>query len=188
MRALGAVLVAIAVTVLIAVLVYVLAVLPGQRDPLELPSHKPTPSAESLPTETASPASSPSPPPIARHISFSELVIGTCLTDAHLVIDDGSAIDSLEAIPCAAPHYEEVIALGTFADRDYPGSDSLIDELDAACVAAFEGYVGIDYGASALSLDYLLPTETSWLAGDRGYACLVFADSPLEGSVAGSAR
>jgi hypothetical protein len=188
MRAVGAVLIAIAVTVLIAVLVYVLAVLPVQRSPLEVPSGEPAVSEGTQSSESFEPTAPVTSSTQTRPIAFSELVVGTCLTDSHLSVDGGDAIDRLETIPCAAAHYEEVIALGDFAGDTYPGRDVLVDELDVACVDAFESYVKVDYGASALSLDYLLPTETSWIAGDRGYACLVFADSPLEGSVAGTAR
>ena len=188
MRALGAVLIAIAVTVLIAVLVYLLAVLPGQRAPLEVPTEEPERGTEPLPGATDRTTPSPSPSAVTEHIAFSALTVGTCLTDAHVLEAGDGAIDRLEAIGCGSQHYEEVIALGAFADSGYPGRDALIDQLDVACVDAFQSYVGIGYGSSALSLDYLLPTETSWLAGDRGYACLVFGDSSLTGSVAGSAR
>lgn len=188
MRVLGAVLIAIAVAVLVAVTVYLLAILPGQRQPLAMPSDGPEPATASAPTPSSMSGPSPSPLPAPTPITFSALVTGTCLTDAHTTQQGEGAIDRLEAIDCSAPHYEEVIALGAFSDGPYPGADALVDQLDVACVEAFGPYVGIDYGSSALSLDYLLPTESSWNVGDRGYACLVFGDAPLEGTVAGSAR
>lgn len=187
MRALGWVLVGAAVTLLVGVGAYLLAVLPGQRQPLAAPS--PT-AAQPTPAPTSQAAASPavSPEPAARSVTFSELELGTCLTDAHRTEGEGAAIDRLEAIDCAAAHFEEVIHLGAFDDADYPGREALVDRLDDACVEAFPGYVGVPYASSALLLDYLLPTQTSWIAGDRGYACLVYGEEPLVGSVRGSAR
>jgi hypothetical protein len=188
MRVLGAVLIAVAVAVLIAVLVYLLAILPGQRQPLAAPTGDAIDDPQVTHAPTAGTSVSPSPAAIATPVSFSALTTGTCLTDAHKLLEPEGAIDKLEAIDCSAAHYEEVIALGAFQDGAYPGADALIDQLDVACVEAFSSYVGIGYGSSELSLDYLLPTESSWHVGDRGYACLVFAEEPLVGSVAGSAR
>lgn len=187
MRALGAVLVGLAVALLAAVAVYLLAVLPGQRAPLIVPTDG---AGSPIVTESPLPSASPTAPPEpeAVPIAFSELQLGTCLTDAHLAEGEGAAIDRLEAIDCVAAHHEEVIALANFADGEYPGRDALVDQLDDACVAAFPEYVGVQYANSSLLLDYLLPTETSWIAGDRGYACLVYAEEPLVGSVRGSSR
>jgi hypothetical protein len=188
MRVVGAVLIAVAVAVLVGVLVWVLAVLPGQREPLAVPTRTPVASDTPASAEPASESSPATPSARPTPVTFSALTVGTCLTDAHTLDQGDGAIDLLEAIPCEGEHYEEVIALGDFADGSYPGADALIDQLDVSCVEAFAAYVGIQYGSSALSLDYLLPTESSWNAGDRGYACLVFGDGALSGTVAGSAR
>lgn len=189
MRRLGITLIAAAAALLIGLAVYLFVIAPSDgsvvtADPTAGPGPVATSDAEPGPA-SSQPAASPEPQP--AQIAFSDLQLGTCLTDAHLT-GGGGAVHGLQSIGCASAHYEEVIHLGTYTHAAYPGHEALVDELDVACVAAFADYVGVQYASSTLLLDYLLPTETSWNAGDRGYACLVYGQEALVGSVKGSAQ
>ena len=90
---------------------------------------------------------------------------------------------------CAAVHDSEVV--GTFrldAAASYPGEAALTDDARNQCPALFASYVGIDFGSSRLDIVPVIPTEASWLTGDREVACVAIAidGSKLTGSVKGS--
>ncbi len=65
----------------------------------------------------------------------------------------------------------------------------MIAEVDAACVRAFEPYVGTSFDRSALGIYYLYPRDVGWSL-DTGYTCIATtADgSMLTGTVKGSGR
>lgn len=87
--------------------------------------------------------------------------------------------------PCAGPHYYEVYHQFEAGGSEYPTSF----DLDEACYAAFESFVGIDYWDSAYFSDTVLPTEGEWDGGERTVTCALNEPfTELTGSAAGTSR
>lgn len=82
-------------------------------------------------------------------------------------------VSSLPVVPCSDPHEAEVFALITLTSAVSFSEPDVTREASERCLAAFSSYVGVDYWQSSLEISYLVPTEASWNAGDRGVACLL---------------
>ena len=197
MRVAWGVAIALAVTALVSVAVYVIVVAPDEGVPTSEPPAGPTRDAEYVP-QGPSPSEqvlpnidlTVAPSPVGTPVTFSDLAIGTCLLSpyTHITGDDREPLARLEAVPCADSHFEEVYVLGHIANGDYPGDEPLVAQVQATCVAEYPDYVGKDYASSAYSIDMFYPTEASWAADDRAFACLAYSDNGIEGSVAGVGR
>ena len=117
---------------------------------------------------------------------LSDLAVGDC---ADLVRDaDDLAILAVVRRSCLVPHDAEVIGIAshpTSVLAAYPSEAELLEWAEEACLAAFVDYVGASYSGSDLMAVYDVPTERSWLAGDRRSPCLVadLAGTKLVGSV-----
>lgn len=115
-------------------------------------------------------------------------LVGTCL---RFPADTGGDIDSLPSIDCAEEHSHEVIAVLRSKATTYPGFEALETEAQAACLAEFEDYVGVNPFDSQLFTEWLVPTLTSWdQADDREIICVAgnHDGAPLVGSVEGVRR
>ena len=113
--------------------------------------------------------------------------LGTCLNGvapgADLVASAPTAVD------CGTAHDGEVI--GTFrldVAASFPAESGLSDAARAQCPGLFATYVGLAFGSSRLDILPVVPTQSSWLTGDREVACVAIATdgSKLTGSVKGS--
>lgn len=129
----------------------------------------------------------------AGDVEVFALFEGDCVVPPEEVQAD---VEQVRVVPCEEPHTQEVFALldyepaeGESADV-YPGDDVLADFAEAACLAPFATYVGIDYLDSELFLTYLLPSLRSWdEADDREVVCIAQSDgTPLDTSVEGTGR
>ncbi|GMQ85963.1 MAG: hypothetical protein BMS9Abin07_1533 [Acidimicrobiia bacterium] len=110
------------------------------------------------------------------------LAVGDCVDDGE--VDNYVTGDDYFVTPCDGAHDNEVYYIYSFAPGPYPGDDAVTDELDSACRAEFEGFVGRDYESSILALYSLFPDQSSWKAGERRGECLVYdvAFTKLTGS------
>jgi len=123
-------------------------------------------------------------------VSVLDLKVGDCWND---IPDDGVETDTVSTVPCTEPHEGEVYAVSAMElGDDWPGQDQVSTEAEAECVQQFEGFVGMAYQDSALSIFYFSPTEDSWAAGDRGAVCVVVdpttPDGKTTGTLQGAAR
>lgn len=98
------------------------------------------------------------------------LRVGDCISSAG---PTDVEVSSLPVVPCSDPHEAEVFALITLSSLISFSESRITSEASERCLAAFSSYVGVDYGQSSLEISYLVPTEASWKAGDRGVACLL---------------
>ncbi|WP_147525168.1 septum formation family protein [Cellulomonas timonensis] len=102
-----------------------------------------------------------------------DLAVGDCLrTPAEVTAE----LTEVERVSCEREHTLEVFAVAGYepADADFPGDAQLAAYADGACVAEFEGYIGVDYRDSDLFFTYLLPSARGWSQGeDRDITCLV---------------
>lgn len=107
------------------------------------------------------------------------LQVGDCLNDATA----SETVETIPTVPCDEPHDSEIYASVIMEGDTFPGTDAVIAEADAACLAAFDGFVGIAYSDSAYYYSYYFPTEGSWAGGDREILCTIYDET---GQVTGS--
>lgn len=114
------------------------------------------------------------------------IAVGDCFND----LPASEQVTSVGVLDCGAPHDYEVYSEATVTDAEaFPGDEAVGAEADAACLAAFETFVGIPWDSSALDFSYVVPTAESWDTGDRLVSCLVFdPEVQTTGSLAGSVR
>ena len=117
------------------------------------------------------------------------LTAETCLNGIH----EGGTVTTAttRAVSCAAAHDNEVVGSLTHPGAgSYPGMTVLLDYGQNPCLDAFHAYVGLDFDASSLAMMEIVPTDLTWLKGDRLISCVVLtADgTKLIGSVKGTAR
>jgi hypothetical protein len=119
------------------------------------------------------------------------LVAGTCFDDG--APQAGVPVPAAEvvAVDCAAPHQFEAFATVQHpAGRasPFPGVDGLYAWGSDACLAEFEGYVGVELSGSLFDITLIQPAEGDWDRGDRRVTCvLVRTDyEPMTGSQRGT--
>lgn len=95
--------------------------------------------------------------------------VGDCLNDSAAT----GEVETVPKVDCSEAHDSEAFATHDLADGDYPAQDAMFAEADAACEAAFDGYVGVSYDESTLAYSYYFPTEESWATGDREILCVL---------------
>ena len=87
-------------------------------------------------------------------------------------------------------HDAEVFHLTQVTEDERPSDSELEDMGGDACLAAFEGYVGIPYEESELDYTMLYPSPGSWEQCDREIICFIISgdgtDTQLSGSMKGS--
>ncbi|MFT4188791.1 MAG: septum formation family protein [Aeromicrobium sp.] len=116
-----------------------------------------------------------------------EIQVGDCYD----LPGDTPTVTTMRAVPCDEPHEAEAYHQTTLDGDDYPGEEVARETSGAACVDAFEDFVGRPYEDSELDVYRLYPRADSWdLLDDRLVSCLVYdpADPTLDGTLEGSDR
>ena len=89
---------------------------------------------------------------------------------------------------CSALHDAEVFHLTQVTEDERPSDSELEDMGGDACLAAFEGYVGIPYEESELDYTILYPSPGSWEEGDREIICFIISGDGTDTQLSGSMR
>ena len=108
-----------------------------------------------------------------RTSAFS-MKVGQCVQ-----LPTGDNITDLETTDCSALHD---------AEDERPSDSELEDMGGDACLAAFEGYVGIPYEESELDYTILYPSPGSWEEGDREIICFIISGDGTDTQLSGSMR
>ena len=109
--------------------------------------------------------------------------IGQCV---QLPTDE--SVTDLETTDCSALHDAEIFYLSQVTEDERPSDSELEDMGGDACLAAFEGYVGIPYEESELDYTILYPSPGSWEQGDREIICFIISGDGTDTQLAGSMR
>ena len=117
-------------------------------------------------------------------ITTPEFDVGECFTS-----DPGLWIDTINPVPCQAPHNGEIFATYTFPAplaAAYPDAASLESETRQSCGAKFTAYTGDSLVASPFRVGVSFPSQVEWNSGKRVAYCSVVdnAGAQLEGSAA----
>ena len=119
-------------------------------------------------------------------VNVFDLEVGDCLTEVQAIEEE---ILSVETVPCSEPHSEEIYAVVTLPEGDFPGDEAIVTQAEDVCVGEFEGFVGLPYAESVLEFNYAWPLEEGWDAGERGVVCSVSdPDGDTTGTLAGANR
>ncbi len=128
----------------------------------------------------------------ASQLAVSLVRVGDCFDgDAdNRTTEQAPEVSLLQAVPCAQPHDNEVYHVADLTEATFPGTDEITRAVFEACLDRFEPFVGITYERSVFDIAYMYPSEMTWAAGDRGFACAVFdaTGQKAEGSAQGSSR
>ncbi|KRF09379.1 hypothetical protein ASH00_07085 [Arthrobacter sp. Soil782] len=122
------------------------------------------------PSEPPAPASSEAAEAQkASSVTANDLQEGQCMTDS------GTAAEpDIQIIPCEEPHAFEVFATTELDAGVYPGLGEADAQAQEFCRGEFAAFVGVEYDASALALQYFYPVESEWTDdGGRSVICLV---------------
>jgi len=117
------------------------------------------------------------------------LQVGDCVAETDIDADD--VFDSLPVVPCSEPHQLEVYHAFDLADGDYPGDSEVFEQAAEGCLAAFRGFVGVDFSQSVYDVTPIRPTAESWAEiDDREVLCALFEGEGIlrTGSAEGSTR
>ena len=117
-----------------------------------------------------------------RTSAFS-MKVGQCVQ-----LPTGDNITDLETTDCSALHDAEVFHLTQVTEDERPSDSELEDMGGDACLAAFEGYVGIPYEESELDYTILYPSPGSWEQGDREIICFIISGDGTDTQLSGSMR
>ncbi len=103
-------------------------------------------------------------------VSAFDIQVGDCFD---LPKPNGEVAD-VGGVPCTDPHDAEVYGTFDLDGADYPGADRVTRLADRGCKQRFADFVGLAYRRSELEMQYLYPTERSWVAqDDREVVCSV---------------
>ncbi len=119
-------------------------------------------------------------------LQVNDLQVGDCFNT-----DTAEEVGDVDAVPCGDPHTYELFHVFSLTDSgSYPTDSAFSDQIDAACMPAFNEYVGIDFFDSELYYSALTPTESGWDDGDHEAQCIVHneQETELTGSQRGTGR
>lgn len=102
-------------------------------------------------------------------------------------VGDEEELSALPRVACSEPHDAEVFHVDSLDGAQYPGTSRVVEQVEAACLAAFEPYVGAPFDESELGYSSIYPVEASWRV-HKGYVCLVSTGGTLTESLRGSGR
>ncbi|MBL0885779.1 septum formation family protein [Myceligenerans indicum] len=110
-----------------------------------------------------------------------ELITGDCFLAPP---DDAgwAELTEIELVPCAEEHDVVVIGVHEHEWGPYPGDDVIENDAWEACVDAYWGYMGADAPEYGNAWPWM-PSQDSWLYGDRASPCLLLASHPVRGSL-----
>jgi hypothetical protein len=139
--------------------------------------------------ETSAPVQAePTAPAEPEEVDVVGLEVGDCLAE---IEDTEEIFISVETVPCAEPHSEEIFAIANIPEGDgqFPGWDAIEAQAEGLCIAEFESFVGRSYEESELEFAFFTPDEAGWRAGDRLIHCTVYDPAgDTTGTLAGANR
>jgi hypothetical protein len=89
-------------------------------------------------------------------------------------IAGANQIESVTAIPCAADHDSEVVAIFDMADSTWPGATAVETAARTGCIERFESATGFVIDPSIAELTAYAPTHASWV-NDRSIICVALS-------------
>jgi hypothetical protein len=119
-------------------------------------------------------------------LAISDVRVGDCFNPKDV---DAEQADEVDAKRCDETHQFEMMFAGAMRDGGYPLDSEFEGFVQAACLPAFDEYVGMAYQDSRLDVVWYFPLEEGWGNGDHQVQCAVYDpfDSELDSSLRGAA-
>lgn len=116
-----------------------------------------------------------------RQVNAVQLVLGSCVAE----LPDGSAVASVEVVPCGDEHAAQVVGRhDSAADEVWPGAETVALRASRACGPDLLGPQAQQADAGDdLTWVVWTPSEESWAEGDRAGLCLAVGAAPRTGSL-----
>lgn len=103
------------------------------------------------------------------------LEVGDCFNNPVTIAADAETPVDLPRENCTLPHDNEVIYSATMTDASYPGQDTAYLHGLQTCLPEFEKFIGVPFDqAATLAYDAFVPSEASWVLGDREVLCFAY--------------
>lgn len=103
------------------------------------------------------------------------LLVGECFNNTLTIEAVEGAVVDVPRENCTLAHDNEVIASVQLSDKTFPGDDTVLLQGFQACLPEFEKFIGVEFTeAGTLEYDFFVPSEASWLLGDREILCFVY--------------
>ena len=95
--------------------------------------------------------------------------VGDCLQ-----LPDETLVQSVEGVPCGAPHDAQLYAEFDLPEGPFPGDVNLEQQAADGCYDRWTGAVGTVYeNDTELDFTFFTPVEEGWQEGDRGVQCMI---------------
>jgi len=113
--------------------------------------------------------------------------VGSCVNG----LGDGQDVstEATKPVDCASAHDGEVAGNVQYVSQGaFPGTEAIVSATTARCEGVFVSYVGLSFDDSSLGLFFVVPSESTWIKGDRTVTCIVVGPdkTKLTGSIKGS--
>ena len=115
----------------------------------------------------------------AGRLGTTQLVDGDCFSER-----PGSAVRSVDAVPCGEPHRGQVLGRVSSEQSDtWPGVESLTAEAGPLCMRLagdlLAPHLSENMGLPMFGLSAYIPDESAWDDGDRSIVCWAEAVEPI---------
>ena len=103
-------------------------------------------------------------PPARRaesaEVNVYDLEVGDCVAE----VAGGFTV---QTVPCSEPRRGGIRRGPSRREWGLPGHEAIDVQAEELCTAEFEGFVGLPYEDSMLRMNFVIPSEERWDAGDR---------------------
>jgi hypothetical protein len=129
----------------------------------------------------SSPPSSSSAGASSQRVVPWSLVAGDCFDYPTPTPGQQQTVNTVLHMPCTQSHNAQVFATVTVSGSllSYPGTTRLENMASSDCPARAKERLNSAKVTSSMSVRYLYPEESSWLAGNRTITCLVYSPTPV---------
>jgi hypothetical protein len=116
--------------------------------------------------------------------TYSKLDAGDCLGSSGLQLG-GKPLPpkSFRVVPCASSHVAEVFDTGSYTQGEvFPGVNGVSNGSHAYCRRQFRSDVRNPVSVSVYSITEIVPSRSTWKAGDREVVCIAYKAGPGHGT------
>jgi len=125
-------------------------------------------------------AASSSPAASSRTVDLFSLVTGDCFDNPTVTSGQTQSVTTVVQTPCSQPHNAQIFATFNVSGGllSYPGSAKLVSLASTGCDARVRPSLDGTKLTQAMTIRFLYPLESSWLAGHRTISCIVYNPTP----------
>src|SRR5215469_3115881 len=125
-------------------------------------------------------AASSSSPAGSQTVDLFSLVTGDCFDNPAVTSGQTQNVTTVVQTPCSKPHNAQIFATFNVSGGilSYPGSAKLVSLASTGCDARVRPSLDGTKLTQAMTIRFLYPLQSSWLAGHRTISCIVYNPTP----------